>query len=174
MIGSFVRLGWRERANQALAYFLAHRRTAGWRQWAEVEYREPRAPRYLGDLPHTWVGSDYARSVLDMLAYERDRDSSLVVGAGVPLSWIEAGGVAVRGLRTPYGPLRYTMQERSGAVEVALEAGLEVPPGGIVVVPPTRRPFETATVNGAPAAITNEGGVVVRTVPARIVLRPGG
>ena len=172
VIGSFVRLGWRERANQALAYFLAHRRTAGWRQWAEVEYREPRAPRYLGDLPHTWVGSDYARSVLDMLAYERDRDSTLVVGAGVPLSWIEAGGVAVRGLRTPYGPLRYTMQERSGAVEVALEAGLQVPPGGIVVVPPTRRPFETATVNGAPAAITNEGGVVVRTVPARVVLRP--
>ena len=31
------------------------------------------APQFLGDLPHTWVGSDFVRSVLDMLAYERER-----------------------------------------------------------------------------------------------------
>src|SRR6185436_16886772 len=79
VIGTFVRLGWRDRANDALRWFLAYREPPSWRQWPEVSYRDRRSPRYLGDLPHTWVGSDFVRSVLDMLAYERGRDSALVV-----------------------------------------------------------------------------------------------
>ena len=172
-IGSFVRLGWRDRANQALKFFMAYRNPPGWRQWAEVAYREPRAPRYIGDLPHTWVGSDFVRSVLDMLAYERDRDSALVVAAGVPWSWIQGSGrTTVRDLRTSYGALGYSMRARGDAVQVALEPGLRLPPGGIVVVPPALRPFRSATIDGKAAPITAEGGVVVRTLPARVVMRP--
>ena len=59
VIGAFVRLGWRDRANEALTFFMAHRRPAGWRQWAEVEYREPRAPS-ISAISRTWVGSDFA------------------------------------------------------------------------------------------------------------------
>jgi len=55
---------------------------------------------------------------------------------------------------------------------VAIEAGLRIPPGGIVVIPPARRPFRHATVDGKSAAITPEGGVVVRALPARVVMRP--
>ena len=178
-IGSFVRLGWRDRADSALTWFMEYRQPAGWRQWGEVAYRDPRAPKYIGDLPHTWVGSDFVRSVLDMLAYERGRDSSLVIAAGVPWRSIEKDQVVVNGLRTPFGQLSYLMLARSDTVEVSIGTGtgllpahIVIPPGGIVVIPPSRRPFRSAVVNGAMAPITAEGAVVVRTLPARIEMRP--
>jgi hypothetical protein len=172
VIGSFVRLGWRDRANQALEWFMGHRNPPGWRQWAEVAYPDPRAPKYIGDIPHTWVGSDFVRSVLDMLVYERARDSSLVVAAGVPWSWIERDGVAIRDVGTIHGPVAYTLRATGDSVEVALAPGMRMPPGGVVVVPPARRPFRHATVDGVVAPITSEGGVVVRALPARVVLSP--
>src|SRR5205814_1634228 len=72
VIGAYVRLGWREKANELLDYFLRYRRPAGWAHWAEVVWHQERAPHFIGDMPHAWVGAEYARSVLDMLAYERE------------------------------------------------------------------------------------------------------
>src|SRR5262249_21048876 len=129
VIGSFVRLGWRDRAIAAVDYFMGYQMPPGWRQWAEVVHRRRRAPKYIGDLPHTWVGSDFVRSALDLFAYERARDSSLVIGAGVPLAWTSAPeGIAVRGLRTPYGTLAYTMKSDARGTTIAIEDGLRVPP----------------------------------------------
>src|SRR5439155_1381771 len=54
-VGTFVRLGWRERAHELLEFFLAGRRPASWNQWPEVVGRDPRQPRFVGDLPHGWV-----------------------------------------------------------------------------------------------------------------------
>lgn len=184
VIGSFVRLGWRDRANEALDWFMAYRNPPGWRQWAEVAYREKRAPKYIGDMPHTWVGSDFVRSVLDMFAYERARDSSLVVAAGVPWSWIadpdsvvlQSGpgriDLGTGNLRTTYGPLEYYMSARDEVLTVYIKPGCRVPPGGIIVIPPAPRPFRHATVNGKKVRLTREGGVVVRALPARVVMSP--
>ena len=67
--------------------------------------------QFIGDMPHTWVGSDFIRSMLDMFAYERDNDSSLVIGAGVPETWVrEEKGVGIRNLSTHYGLLSYSMR----------------------------------------------------------------
>ena len=71
------------------------RRPAAWNQWAEVVGREVRKSRFIGDMPHGWVASDYGRSLLDMFAYERPRDETLVLMAGVPKKWIEKDGFAV-------------------------------------------------------------------------------
>src|SRR4029079_19779045 len=43
-VGAYVRLGWRERAQDLLDYYLAGRRPAAWNQSAEVVEREPRGP----------------------------------------------------------------------------------------------------------------------------------
>jgi hypothetical protein len=170
-IGSFVRLGSRDRAGAAVEYFMSHRLPSGWRQWAEVEHRRRRAPEYLGDLPHTWVGSDFVRSALDLFAYERTRDSTLVIAAGIPLAWTNvAQGVAIHRLRTPYGPLGYSLKTDTREAVVTLDPGTRIPPGGLVVQPPGMRPFRTATIDGAPASV-EQGGVRVRKLPARVVLR---
>ena len=111
-VGTFVRLGWRERAHELLEFFMAGRRPPAWNQWAEVVGRDPRKPRFVGDMPHAWVASDYIRSVLDLFAYERS-DGALVLAGGIPAAWLHRAGVVDRGLRTPYGPLRYSLAART-------------------------------------------------------------
>jgi len=100
-VGALVRLGQRERALQAMAFFYGDRRPAGWNQWAEVVLRNAREPRFLGDMPHGWVASDHIRSVLDLFAYEDEGRQSIVLAAGIPLSWLDRRGLSVQRLRTP-------------------------------------------------------------------------
>jgi hypothetical protein len=130
-VGTFVQLGWRDRAQRLLQFFLDDRRPLGWKQWAEVAAQDFRSPTYLGDIPHLWVGSDFARSFIDMLAYERESDEALVLGAGIPASWLDRG-VRVRGLRTIYGPLNFYAR-RSGKRIMVNISGVRVPRGGIVL-----------------------------------------
>jgi len=172
-VGAFVRLGWRERAHELLDFFFSHQRPAGWRQWAEVVWNEDRVPHFIGDLPHTWVGSDYVRSVLDMFAYDLEEEEALVVGAGIPAEWLASGGVKIRALPTPYGLLTYEMAlGDEGEIRMHVDGGLEVPPGGIVIRAPAPKPFRRAKVNGAPATLDGDGVVVVRELPASVVLAP--
>ncbi len=132
-VGTFVRLGQPERARELLDLFLNDQRPTSWNQWPEVVFKDLRAPSFLGDLPHTWVGSDFIRSFLDLLAYERDSDQALVLAAGVPDEWISApGGVSVKKMPTPWGPLEYSLTAKGGSVRLRVGEGLRVPPGGIV------------------------------------------
>src|SRR5262249_7617964 len=108
-VSSFVRLGWRDRAQQAIDFFMHDRRPAEWNQWAEVVGHDPRETRFVGDMPHGWVASDFIRSILDLFAYERESDRALVIAAGIPAAWIDDKGVGVDRLRTPYGLLSYTL-----------------------------------------------------------------
>jgi hypothetical protein len=135
-VGTFIHLGWRDRAQRLLAFFLDDRRPSGWKQWAEVVAQDYRSPTYLGDIPHLWVGSDFVRSFIDMIVYEREEDDALVLGAGIPSSWLDKG-VRVHGLRTIYGPLDFSAQREGGRVLVRI-SGVRVPKGGIVLQPGTR------------------------------------
>jgi hypothetical protein len=155
-VSAMVRLGWRDRAQEALQWFMRDRRPPGFQHWAEVVWHDERAPRFIGDMPHTWCGTDYVRTVLDMLAYEDETDSSLVIGAGVPAKWLEGDGVVVKGLRTRWGAIDFELK-RAGGQPVAVVGGpsLRVPPGGILV----RLPGGTAE------------GVRVTKLPATVGLR---
>ena len=168
-VATFVRLGWRDRTQKLLDFFLAGRRPAGWNQWAEVVGRDPRAPRFVGDMPHAWVESDFVRSVLDMLAYERVADRSLVLAAGVPESWLTEG-VAIAGLRTPYGELSYSIGERDGRITLDIAAGPRIPPGGFVLGWPFRQQPGQTRINNHAVRWQN-GELVVRELPARVVVQ---
>jgi hypothetical protein len=136
-VGTFVRLGQRQRALDMMNFFFQGQRPKEWHQWAEVVYRNKDTAQFIGDMPHTWVGSDYIRSVLDMFAYERDNDSSLVIAAGVPASWIrEDTGIRVTRLSTHYGLLTYSMRATPKGVAVRIESGLRIPKGGLVIQAP--------------------------------------
>lgn len=108
-VGALVRLNHAERAHAALNFFFGDQRPAGWNQWAEVVLPKAREPRFLGDMPHAWVSSDYIRSALDLFAYEREPEATLVIGAGLKPEWLAQGDIEVRGLSTPYGPLNYRL-----------------------------------------------------------------
>ncbi|MCC7140952.1 MAG: discoidin domain-containing protein [Candidatus Eisenbacteria bacterium] len=173
-IGAFVHLGWRERAEEALAYFLSQQLPPGWRQWTEVVYNAPHPPRFLGDLPHTWVGSDFVRAGLDLFAHDRERDEALIIAAGVPRIWLEedAGGVGLRDLPTPYGSMSYTLRKVDGTIELALDGKSAVPAGGFILRPPVSE-AATAILDGHPLARNEAGEWVVRSVPATIRFQEG-
>jgi hypothetical protein len=129
-VGALVRLGWKERAHTLSNYFFADQRPPAWRQWSEGVYRNPREPGFLGDMPHTWVGSDFIRSMVDVFVYEKG--GNLILAAGVVDEWL-ARGITVENISTHYGLVSYTMKRESGKVVLRMnskpQAKIVVPEG---------------------------------------------
>lgn len=130
--GALLRLGEREKAWQVLSWLLADRRPPGWNQMPEVTFREVRAPRFNGDLPHGWVASELLRAVADLFVYENE-DGDLEIAAGIPAAWLESGRVAVSGLYTPWGKLELEMVQEGNEARLRIR-GLRVPSGRAVFV----------------------------------------
>jgi hypothetical protein len=171
IVGTLVRLGEKQRALSLLNFFFEGQRPAPWRQWAEVVWHDRDTPKFVGDMPHSWVGSDYIRSILDMFAYDRASDSALVVGAGIAERWVrEAPGVFVRTLGTPYGTIDMNIRAIGNRLTAQIGGALRVPPGGIVFRSPVDRPIAHARVDGRPVALSSNGEVVIRHLPATIIL----
>jgi hypothetical protein len=172
IIGALVRLGQRQRALELLDFFLADRRPLAWNQWPEISWRDPASPGHLGDLPHTWIGAEYILSLASMFAFEREADQSLVVGAGLRSQWIDGpGGVQVRGLRTWYGPLDFTMQRTpAGSLRIDLAGDLTMPPGGIVVRPPLAAPLREVRVSGKLTRNFTAEEAVIDELPAEVII----
>jgi hypothetical protein len=171
VIGSFVYLDQKERAHEALDFFMNDRRPAGWNHWAEVVYRDPETPGYIGDMPHTWCGSDFIRSVRAMFVYERERDEALVVGAGIADAWVnDTSGVQVKGLPTYYGKLDYTIRKSGNAVTVTMGGPVTIPRGHIILKSPLSRPMKSVTVGGRKSTKIKGNEIVIDRLPANVVI----
>ncbi len=155
IIGALIRLGRRAEAHQLLDFHLAERRPPAWNQWPEIAWADPRSPGHQGDLPHAWIGAEYALAFRDCFAYERGADRALVIGAGIPDHWLDAGPVAVNGLPTAYGRLDLRLARTAdGGLTLDLGGDLRAPPGGILLAPPgtTREYPVTGATFAVPAA----------------------
>ena len=160
-VGAMLRLGRREDAMRALDFYFADRRPEAWNGWAEVVGRDLREPRFIGDMPHAWISSDYIRSALDMFAY--DEHGTLVLGAGLPAAWFEgAEGVGVRGLHTPYGVLDYHAVRQGNDLVVTI-AGDARPYSGFLIA------FPAAVLDGAVVRVDGRG---VETTPGGLLIPP--
>ncbi|HSJ06734.1 MAG TPA: discoidin domain-containing protein [Longimicrobiales bacterium] len=168
-VGTFIRLGRRQRAHEALDWFLRDVRPPAWNHWAEVVWRDPAEPRFIGDMPHGWVGSDFIRSVTDMFAYA-DGDT-LVVGAGIQPAWLLGGDtIRVRGLRTEHGVVDYSMSGSDETVVMTFDGTAGVTAGAIRVQSPLDRPLRAAEADGRPVRVAGDA-VWLDTWPARLVIR---
>jgi hypothetical protein len=149
-VAALIRLGEREKAFEVLDFILASRRPREWNQWPEILWRDPQAPRFLGDLPHGWVGAGFVHAVRSALAFERESDRALVLAAGVPQRWLADGRrVAVERMPTVFGVLGYSLEKiGDGRLRLRLGGDLSPPPGGIVVRPPLTGRLRSVRVNG--------------------------
>jgi len=169
-VGALARLGQGARAHAMLDFFFKDQRPRGWNQWAEVVLPNPREPRFLGDMPHAWVSSDYIRSALDLFAYERESDDALIVGAGLRSEWLTQGDIELRGLSTPYGPfdLRLLRSGRGWTLELPRTmTGLR---GGVRLVWPDGMARPRALHGGAMLAWNERGELRLPDAPVRIEL----
>ena len=170
IVGAFVRLGWRDRALQLLDFFLADRRPAAWNQWAEVVGRDARQSRFLGDMPHAWIASDFIQSALDLFAYERPAQQALVLAAGVPDDWLAGEGIAIENLRTPYGNLSYGLRREAQQLKLHIAAGLHPPAGALVYRWPYASAPGAASINDKPAQWEKDGELRIRETPAWVTI----
>ena len=169
-VGALVRLGRRDQAHEVLDFLMEGRRPPAWNHWAEVVWKDPTAPKFIGDMPHTWVASGFVEAVHTMFAYEREDDETLVLAGGIPRRWVETGeGVAAKRLPTPYGVLSYTLRaDGAGRTRLQVSGEMDGPSGGLLLDPPLPAALRQATVNGQPAEL-RDGHVVVHTLPAEVV-----
>lgn len=174
IIGALVHLGKRAEALELLEFFLSDRRPLRWNQWPEISWKDPRSPGHLGDVPHTWIASEYMFVFAHLFAYEREDDDSLIIGAGVDARWLVGRGIAVSGLPTWHGSLDLTMKRKpDGTVLVDLRGGLRLPRGGFIVRPPSDRAICALTINGKAATNFTDHEAVVRELPAQVIISYG-
>jgi hypothetical protein len=175
IVGALVQLGQRAEALELLKFFLSDRRPRQWNQWPEISWKNPRSPGHLGDVPHTWIASEYMLAFASLFAYERQADDALIIGAGLDAQWLAArNGISVRGLPTWHGLLDLKMQrDRNGSLLIELGGNLRLPRGGFVLRPPTSRAISAMTVNGQPATTFSEREAVVCQYPAQVILSFG-
>jgi hypothetical protein len=119
---TYVRLDRPDVANELLEDFVHDRRPLGWNVFAEVVHSRLRHPGYLGDMPHTWIGSEYARAIFGMLM--READDGLYLLPGVDTSWVAGKGLSVHKLPTEYGLLTMTARREGSTLTVTLGDGI--------------------------------------------------
>ena len=171
VVGSLIRLGERKRAHEVAKWFMEHQRPDAWNHWAEVVYRNPAEASFIGDMPHTWVGSDFIRSVLDMFVY--DEAESLIIGAGIAPEWVAraADTTTIAGIRTPYGEIAYRVYKVKNAARVhfRFDRAPAPPRNGFIVRSVYDRPIRGARADGRAVAHT-ASEVRLKTLPRELVL----
>ncbi len=164
---AYIRMGERERALVMLRYFLEDSfRPRGFNHMAEVVLPRYRAPSYIGDMPHTWVGSGYINTIRAIFVYEQDDE--MYIGAGLDPDWFEEG-VTVRGLPTIYGDLDFSVKRNGNEVIYKIEEGPQAP-GGYLVPVPERYLQMDIYLNGRKTEPVN-GTIRFDTLPAEILVR---
>ena len=125
----------------------------------------------IGDMPHTWVGSDFMRSLRSFFVYEREKDDALVIGAGILEDWArDPAGIEVKGLRTYYGILNYKMTMAGEKLIVEVDGNLQMPVGKIILKSPMTADLKAVKINGKISKSFTAKEVVVNEFPAKIVL----
>ena len=172
-VTALLLLGRPERAFEVLEYQLAAQRPPAWNQWQEIVWRDPTAPKFIGDMPHTWIGSSFIRAVRSLFAYEREMDGALVLGAGLPSSWIDdPAGVGVERLPTYYGTLNMKVRRADAStVRVHLGGDVLVPAGKIVIRLPMAAALKSVIVNGTAVDTFDAQSATIEQFPADVELR---
>lgn len=174
LIGSFIMLDQPDRAHELIEFFLNDQRPrdGGWHHWAEVVWHDYRHPGFIGDMPHTWCGSDFINAIRSMFVYENEYDHSLVLASALYQDWIDSpGGMSVRNLPTYYGEVSYAVKKEGNSYRFSISGKLDLPENGIMIrnFNGSRLPAKVI-VNGIEARDFNEKQINIRTIPAEVVI----
>ena len=172
LIGSFIILDQPERAHELIEFFLDDQRPQGWHHWAEVVWKDDRRPGFIGDMPHTWVGSDFINAIRSMFVYENEYDQSLVLASALYQDWIDAPeGMSVENLPTYYGEISYSIKKDDDNYRFSISGDVRLPANGMKIrnFNGSKLPVKV-TVNGKEIKDFNEKEITVKEFPAEVVI----
>lgn len=170
LIGSFIFLDQPERAHQLIDYFLNDQVPHEWNAFAEVVWKDKKHAGFIGDIPHTWVGSDFINAIRSLFVYENEYDQSLVLGAALYQDWIDSpNGMSVENLPTYYGELSYSIKKENNKYTFTITGDLELPKNGIKIknFNGSKLPSEVM-VNGKKIKSFNENEINIKQFPATV------
>lgn len=172
LIGSFIFLDQPERAHELIEFFLNDRRPQGWNHWAEVVWNDYRIPRFIGDMPHTWVGSDFINAIRSMFVYENEYDQTLVLAAALYQDWIDAEkGMSIENLPTYYGEISYSIMKEKNSYVFNITGDINLPSNGILIknFNGSKLPSKI-TINGKESNDFTNRSIAVRKLPAEVII----
>ena len=98
-------------------------------RWSGKIYRHA---GFIGDMPHTWCGSDFINAVRTMFVYENEYDQTLVLASALYQDWIDSpDGMSVENLPTYYGEVSYSIKKENNRYLFTVTGDLDLPEGGI-------------------------------------------
>ncbi len=172
LIGSFIILDQPERAHELIEFFLNDQRPQGWYHWAEVVWKDYRKPAYIGDMPHTWVGSDFLNAIRSMFVYENEWDQSLVLGSALYQDWIDSpDGISVENLPTYFGEISYSVKKNQNSYHFSIYGGIKLPINGIKIknFNGSKLPLRV-TINGVETKDFKGNEITVNKFPAEVFI----
>jgi hypothetical protein len=172
LIGSFIILDQPEKAHELIEFFLNDQRPQGWHHWAEVVWKDGRRPGFIGDMPHTWVGSDFINAIRSMFVYENEYDQSLVLASALYQDWIDSPeGMSVENLPTYYGEISYSIKKEDEKYHYSIFGDVKLPNNGIKIknFNGAKLPSQVI-INGIRSKDFNEKEITVKAFPAELVI----
>lgn len=118
-INAFIGQNRFDNAFELLSDALRWRRPTGWRHWAEVVWGNKRAPEYLGDMPHTWIGAEFATAIRRIML--RENGNTLELLRAVPDHWWHGQGIELNQLPTLFGTVNLKAQRLLNRVTIELQ-----------------------------------------------------
>lgn len=174
LAGSFIMLDQPDRAHELIEFYLGDQRppAGGWNHWAEVVWKDYRHPGFIGDMPHTWCGSDFINAVRSMFVYENEYDHTLVLASALYQDWIDSPeGMSVENLPTYYGEISFSVRKDGNRYLFSISGDIDLPEGGIIIRNFNGGRMPTAvTVNGREVTGFDDRQIPVSEVPADVVI----
>ena len=87
-------------------------------QWPEAIHPKTKGG-CMGDGQHLWAAAEWVLMIRNCFVMEEEAEGKLILGAGVPLSWIKEGsGVSFGPTNTRFGPVTVQIKLIEGKVRV--------------------------------------------------------
>lgn len=172
LIGSFILLDQPERAHQLIDFFLDDQVPHTWNAFAEVVWKDKKYAGFIGDIPHTWVGSDFINAIRTMFVYENEYDKSLVLGAALYQDWIDSpNGMSIEHLPTYFGELSYSIKKDNNNYMFSIFGDLKLPENGIKIKNFNQSKLPKAVfVNGKKIKSVAKNEIHIKEFPADVVI----
>lgn len=135
-------------------------------------WKDYRYPGYIGDMPHTWVGSDFINAIRSMFVYENEWDQSLVLGSALYQDWIDSPeGMSVQNLPTYYGEVSYSIKKENDKYRFSIYGNAKLPSSGIKIknFNGSKLP-KRVTMNGNGIKDYSEKEITIKEFPAEVVI----
>jgi hypothetical protein len=137
-----------------------------------VVWKDYRHPAFIGDMPHTWCGSDFLNAIRAMFVYENEYDQSLVLASALYQDWIDAPErMSVENLPTYYGEISYAIKKENNRYVFTISGDVRLPANGIKIrnFNGFRMPSRV-TVNGIDITGYSDREIKIGTIPSEVII----